>query len=97
MTLGSLKALRLFHLFSLNRLCLGAITRAILDRATKEQIQLKVKSMYDLINELLSLNHFFVEKMHDFDVFNECVTNQQTNRPMDTAFYRDARTHLKNA
>ena len=26
-------------------------------------------------------NYFSVEKMHDFDVFNECVTNQQTNRP----------------
>ena len=38
--------------------------------------------------------------MLDFDVFNECVTNQQTNqqtdRQTDTAYYRDARTHLKS-
>ena len=34
--------------------------------------------------------------MLDFDVFNECVTNQQTDRPTDTAYYRDARTHLKS-
>ena len=33
--------------------------------------------------------------MHDFDVFNECVTDQQTDQPTDTAYYRDARTHLK--
>ena len=33
--------------------------------------------------------------MHDFDVFNECVTNQPTDQPTDTAYYRDARTHLK--
>ena len=33
--------------------------------------------------------------MHDFDVFNECVTNRLTDRPPDTAYYRDARTHLK--
>ena len=51
------------------------------------------ESIYDLIDELLSLNHFSVEKMHDFDVFNECVTN----RPTDTAYYRDARTHLNKA
>ena len=44
---------------------------------------------------LLGQNHFSVEKMLDFDVFNECVTNQQTDRPTDTAYYRDARTHLK--
>ena len=48
---------------------------------------------------LLGLNHFSVEKILDFDVFNECVTdqptNQPTNRPTDTAYYRDARTHLK--
>ena len=38
--------------------------------------------------------------MHDFDVFNECVTDRptdrQTDRATDTAYYRDARTHLKN-
>ena len=44
---------------------------------------------------LLGQNHFSVEKMLDFDVFNECVTDQQTDRPTDTAYYRDARTHLK--
>ena len=33
--------------------------------------------------------------MLDFDVFNECVTNQQTDRPTDTPYYRDARTQLK--
>ena len=31
--------------------------------------------------------------MHNFEVFNECVTD----RPTDTAYYRDARTHLKMA
>ena len=30
-----------------------------------------------------------------FDVFNECVTDRPTDRPTDTAYYRDARTHLK--
>ena len=49
---------------------------------------------------LLGWNHFFVEKMLDFDVFNECVTDQPTDRPTDrptdTAYYRDARTHLKS-
>ena len=44
---------------------------------------------------LLGQNHFSVEKMLDFDVFNECVTNRQTDRPTDTAYYSDARTHLK--
>ena len=44
---------------------------------------------------LLGQNHFSVEKMLDFDVFNECVTDQPTDRPTDTAYYRDARTHLK--
>ena len=39
--------------------------------------------------------HFSVEKMHDFDVFNECVTDEPTDRPTDTAYYRDARTHRK--
>ena len=33
--------------------------------------------------------------MHDFDVFNECVTDRPTDRQTDTAYYRDARTHLK--
>ena len=37
--------------------------------------------------------------MLDFDVFNECVTdrptNQLTDQPTDTAYFRDARTHLK--
>ena len=44
---------------------------------------------------LLGQDHFSVEKMHEFDVFNECVTDQPTDRPTDTAYYRDARTHLK--
>ena len=33
--------------------------------------------------------------MLDFDVFNECVTDQPTDRQTDTAYYRDAKTHLK--
>ena len=41
-------------------------------------------------------NYFSVEKMHDFDVFNEYDTDQPTNRQTDTAYYRDARTHLKH-
>ena len=41
------------------------------------------ESIYDLIDELLSLNHFSVEKMHDFDVFNECVTDRPTDRQTD--------------
>ena len=45
---------------------------------------------------LLGLNHFSVEKTLDFDVFNKCVTNQPTDQPTDTAYYRDARTHLKS-
>ena len=45
---------------------------------------------------LLGQNHFSVEKMLDFDVFNECVTNRQTDRPTDTASYRGAFAHLKN-
>ena len=44
---------------------------------------------------LLGQNHFSVEKMLDFDDFNECVTDHPTDRPADTAYYRDARTHLK--
>ena len=32
---------------------------------------------------LLSWYEFSDEKMQDFDVFYECVTNQQTNRPTD--------------
>ena len=44
---------------------------------------------------LLGQNHFSVEKMLAFDVFNECVTDRPTDRPTDTAYYRDARTHLK--
>ena len=58
------------------------------------------------MNELLDVCFFYwvrttflMKKMLDFDVFNECVTNQQTDqstdRPTDTAYYRDARTHLK--
>ena len=47
------------------------------------------------MNELLGKNHFSVEKMLDFDVFTECVTNQQTDRPTDTANYRGALSHLK--
>ena len=36
------------------------------------------------MNELLGYwNHFSVAKMHDFDVFNECVTNQPTDQPTD--------------
>ena len=49
---------------------------------------------------LLGSANFSVEKMHDFDVFNECVTDRQTDRPTDrptdTAYYRDARPHLKS-
>ena len=30
---------------------------------------------------LLGEAHFSFEKMHDFDVFDECVTNRLTNRP----------------
>ena len=33
--------------------------------------------------------------MHDFDVFNECVTNQPTDQPTDSASYRGALSHLK--
>ena len=45
---------------------------------------------------LLGQDHFPVEKMHEFDVFNECVTNQPTDRPTyRPAYYRDTRTHLK--
>ena len=48
---------------------------------------------------LLGRDHFSVEKMHKFNVFNECVTDQPTDRPTDQptdrAYYRDARTHLK--
>ena len=33
--------------------------------------------------------------MHNFDVFNECITVQPTDRQTDTAYYRGARTHLK--
>ena len=32
---------------------------------------------------LLGQDYFSVEEMHDFDVFNECVTNQPTNQPTD--------------
>ena len=34
------------------------------------------------------------EKMQDSDAFYECVT-QQTDRPMDTVYRRDASTYLK--
>ena len=48
---------------------------------------------------LLSWYKFSDEKMQDSDAFCECVTDGQTNRPTDratdTAYYRDARTHLK--
>ena len=44
---------------------------------------------------LLGLKHFSLEKMLDFDSFNKCVTDQPTDQPMDTAYFRDARTHLK--
>ena len=37
-----------------------------------------------------------VEKMYEFDVFNECVTDRPTDQPTDRAYDRDARTHLKN-
>ena len=43
---------------------------------------------------LLGQDHFSVEKMHKFNVFNECVT-RPTDQPMDRAYYRDERTHLK--
>ena len=55
--------------------------------------------VYECMQLLLGWDRFSVEKLHDFDVFNECVTNQPTDRPTDrptdTAYYRDARTHLK--
>ena len=41
------------------------------------------------MNELLDVYFFYwvrttsVEKMFDFDVSNECVTNQQTDQPTD--------------
>ena len=44
---------------------------------------------------LLSWYEFTDEKMQDSDAFYECVTDQPTDRPTDTAYYRDARTHLK--
>ena len=47
---------------------------------------------------LMGQDHFSIEKMHEFDVFNECVTrptDQPTNQPTDRAYHRDARTHLK--
>ena len=48
---------------------------------------------------LLGQYHLTVKKMHDFDVFNECVTDQQTDRQTDKqthiAYYKDAWTHLK--
>ena len=43
---------------------------------------------------LLSWYEFSDEKMQDSNAFYECVT-RPTNRPTDTAYYRDARTHLK--
>ena len=30
---------------------------------------------------LLGQDHFSVEKIYEFDVFNECVTDQPTNQP----------------
>ena len=50
------------------------------------------------MNECFFMNvrtTFLLKKMHDFDVFDECVTNQPTDQPMDAAYYRDAMTHLK--
>ena len=44
---------------------------------------------------LLSWYEFSDEKMQDFDAFYKCVTDRPTDRPTDTAYYRDARTHLK--
>ena len=47
---------------------------------------------------LLSWYKFSVEIMQDSDAFYECVTrltDQPTDQPTDTAYYRDARTHLK--
>ena len=32
---------------------------------------------------LLGQDHFSIEKMHDFDVFNECVTDRPTDQPTD--------------
>ena len=42
---------------------------------------------------LLGYNYFTVDKMH---VFDECITDQPTDQPTDTAYYGDARAHLKN-
>ena len=47
---------------------------------------------------LLCRDHFSIEKMHEFDVFDECVTwptDRPTNQPTDMTSYRSARTHLK--
>ena len=49
-------------------------------------------SMYATFTGLLSL---FCEKHVRFCDFNECVTDRPTDRQTDTAYYRDARTHLK--
>ena len=46
------------------------------------------------MNYLLGQDYFSVEKMHEFNVFNECVT-RPTDQPTDRAYYRDAWTHLK--
>ena len=64
--------------------------------------------MNDLMNEwfnewiiqcillLSSWYEFSDDKMQDFDAFNECVTDKPTNQQTDTAYYKDARTHLKS-
>ena len=44
---------------------------------------------------LLSWYEFSDEKMQDSDVFYECVTDRPTDQQTDTAYCRDARTHLK--
>ena len=46
---------------------------------------------------LLSWYEFSDEKMQDSDAFYKCITDRQTNRQTDTAYHRDARTHLKTS
>ena len=50
---------------------------------------------YEWMSFMNGLELLFWCKNARYDVFNECVTNQQTNQPTDTAYYRDVRTHLK--
>ena len=45
---------------------------------------------------LLGWYHYSVKKKQYSDAFmNALPTNQPTDKPTDTAYHRDARTHLK--